>query len=122
MRFTACTNPNTRPQNEIPPDQDSDANGDVFWMSGLNWGGADPCQVDLLVQGELFWSLPPDPPGGVRSPDNDSDGLVALSDLHLWQQAFVGGGPPWRGDLAQPFDDLIALFDLMVFQAHFVLP
>ena len=38
LDFTACANPSTRPQDRIPADRDSDANGLVFWEEGLHFG------------------------------------------------------------------------------------
>ena len=126
MRFTACSNQSTRPQNEIPFDADSDVNGRVEFRVNANWGGGDPCAVEVLVQNTVFTTLeaydpgPPEGCGGLRSPDENGDGLVALADLSIWQQAFVTGGPPYRGDLAENFDCLAALADLSVWQQHFV--
>ncbi len=125
LRFTACNNPSTRPLNEIPADADSDANGKIVWSVNLNWGGSDPCFVDILVQNTVFTTLPDegtDPCGGLRGPDINGDGLVALADLSIWQQAFVAGGPPWQGDIAEEFDCLTALADLSVWQQHFIAP
>ena len=122
LRFTACTEQSTRPLNEIPADMDSNANGDMIWWTNLTFGGSDPCQVDVLVQNVVFFTIPPADPGGVRSPDENGDGQVALVDLSLWQQSFVAQTPPYRGDLSEPFDDAIALLDLSVWQQHFVAP
>jgi hypothetical protein len=122
LDFTACANPSTRPQNQIPADGDSDANGDVFWSVNLAFGGSDPCQVDVLVQNQVFFNIPPDPGGGVRSPDVNGDGSVAVNDLALWQQTFTGPQTPYIGDLAEPFDDQVAVNDLAVYQQHFVAP
>ena len=63
--------------------------------------------------------------GGLRSPDHNGDGLVALGDLSGWQQEFVapaGSQTFYLGDLAEEFDDLVALGDLSTFQKHFVAP
>jgi hypothetical protein len=122
LRFTACTNPSTRPLNEIPADTDSDNSGIVRWIVNLNFGGADPCEVDVLVQNVEFFSIAgfdTDVCGGLRSPDENGDGLVALADLSIWQQAFVNQTPAWQGDLAETHDCSIALGDLSVWQQHF---
>jgi len=125
LRFTACNNPSTRPSNEIIADGDSDANGLITWSTNLNWGGGDPCYVDVLVQNAVFKTMgdyPTDNCGGLRSVDEDGDGNVALSDLVVWQPAFVTGGPAYQGDLAQPFDCASALADLVTWQQHFTAP
>ncbi len=57
----------------------------------------------------------------VTSPDEDGDGFVALNDLSVFQQAFVNGGPDYRGDLnvsGGPPD----LADLTFYQRHFRAP
>ncbi len=125
LRFTACNAPSTRPANEIQADGDSDLNGRVVWSAGLNWGGADPCFVDVLVQNTLFATLlgyPTNVCGGLRSPDTNGDGLIALADLQCLQMAFVAGGPLWQGDITMPFDCLVSLADISQFQKHFVAP
>jgi len=122
LDFGGCFNSNTRPTDEIPADGPSDNNGDIEWRINLTFGGADPCAVDVLVQNVVFDTIIADNPGGLRNPDIQGDGLVSLTDLSLFQQAFVNGGPPWQGDLAEPFDDLTSLTDLSIFQQHFVAP
>lgn len=122
LRFTACSEPSTRPLNEIPADADSDEYGRVFWREALSFGGADPCQIDVLVQNVVFHSIPPASPGGLRSPDTTGDGLVALDDLSEWQTAFATGGPTYIGDLGPMFDGAIGLSDLVTWQIHFTAP
>ncbi len=121
LDFSACGGPH----NQIPADGDSDANGRIEWRINLCFSESGPCQVDVLVQDQVFWSMPgnpPDPCGGVRCPDENGDGLVALADLSTWQQAFVTGGPAYQGDLSENFDCLTALADLSTWQQHFVAP
>jgi hypothetical protein len=125
LRFTQCTEPSSRPQNEIPADLDSDANGNVIWKDNLAFGGSDPCEVIVLVQNDEFFTVPgfaTIPEGGLRSPDMTGDGLVALADLATWQQAFIGASPVYEGDIAAPYDDLVALSDLAWWQQHFTAP
>jgi hypothetical protein len=131
LDFTACANPSTRPQDRIPADRNSDANGLVYWEEGLHFGGADPCEVLVRVQNEVFATIPghqglPDPQidGGVRSPDMNGDGLVAIQDLSVFQQEFVNSGPrfDYRGDIAMPCDGLTSIVDLGFFQCHFTTP
>jgi hypothetical protein len=131
LDFVACNNPSTRPLNRIPADENSNANGLVYWEVGLNFGGGDPCQVVVRVQGDVFATVPGHqglPPnaidGGLRSFDENGDGLVALGDLSTCQQEFVNGGQrlDYRGDLAMPCDGVTALSDLSCFQVHFTAP
>jgi hypothetical protein len=131
LDFSACGRPSTRPLDRIPADQNSNANGLVFWETALTFGGADPCQVLVRVQNAIFATIPghqglPDLEidGGVRSPDENGDGLVALPDLATFQQEFVNAGPrfDYRGDWAMPCDGRTTLGDLAWFQCHFVTP
>ncbi len=125
LDFSACNEPSTRPLNQIPADGDSGIGGRMEWRINLGFGGADPCHVDVLVFNQVFWTIEgtsTEPCGGLRSPDVNGDGLVALADLSIWQQAFVTGGPPFAGDLAGNFDCLTALADLSVWQQHFIAP
>jgi len=120
LDFGDCFEPSTRPTTEIPADGPSDVNGDIRWFVNLNFGGSDPCAVNVLVQNVVFQTIVADFPGGVRNPDENGDGNIALTDLSLFQQCFVGGGPPYCCDLAEPFDGLCSLTDLSIFQQHFV--
>jgi hypothetical protein len=131
LDFVACANPSTRPLDRIPADENSNVNGLVYWEAGLNFGGADPCQVLVRVQGDVFATIPGHqglPPnaidGGVRSCDQNGDGFVALGDLAIFQQEFVNVGQrfDYRGDLAMPCDGVTALSDLSCFQIHFTTP
>jgi hypothetical protein len=131
LDFVACGNASTRPLDRIPADENSDANGLVYWEVGLHFGGADPCQVLVRVQGDVFATvlghqgLPPAGiDGGVRSFDENGDGLVALGDLSTFQQEFVNNGQrfDYRGDFAMPCDGVTALSDLGCFQVHFTAP
>ncbi len=121
LDFDDCFEPSTRPADEIQADGPSDLNGDVVWSTNLNFGGSDPCAVDVLVQNLVFATIPGDSPGGVRSPDVNGDGQVSLADLSLFQGAFVSGGPPYVGDLLLD-DDTPALGDLSLYQNHFTAP
>jgi hypothetical protein len=125
LDFSGCTEPSTRPQDEIPADGPSSASGNITWLSNLTFGGSDSCSVLVLVQNVSFFTIPGYgmiPEGGLRSPDNSGDGFVALSDLSIWQQAFIGSAPIYEGDVAEPHDDLVALSDLSWWQAHFIAP
>jgi len=131
LDFGACGNPSTRPMDRVPADENSNVNGLVYWEVGLNFGGADPCQVVVRVQNQIFATipghqgLPPDQiDGGVRSPDQNGDGLVALGDLSTFQQEFVNTGTrlDYRGDISPPCDGATALADLSCFQVHFTTP
>jgi len=109
-----CANPVLL--NPIGP---SGPGGLVLWDAGtLNQGGgscAGAGVVDIRVQGLSFKTL-----DDVRSPDEDGDGLVALGDLAVYQQAFVNQTPIFEGDL--DCDGNIALSDLVLFQNHFTAP
>lgn len=123
LDFDDCFNPSTRPADEIPADGPSNASGDVFWIVNIEFGGGDPCAVDILVQNVLFATLEgeaTDPAGGLRSPDIDGDGSVQLLDLAQFQPAFVTGGPAWVADY--DFSTTVGLNDLAIFQAHFTAP
>jgi hypothetical protein len=131
LDFGSCLNQSTRPQNQIAADADSDVNGVVRWNSALNFGGGDPCAVRVLVQNVVFKTLAADQglpgpslDGGIRSVDENGDGLVALGDLSTFQQEFVNTGTrhDFRGDLGPTFDGLTALADLSTFQQHFTAP
>ncbi len=112
--LSQCQNPV-----ELHPDHDSNALGEMFWEpETLNQGGGScsaPGVVELRVQSTTFDVL-----DAVTSPDQNGDGLVALSDLQIWQMAFVGQSPPYQGDL--DFDGQISLSDLSRWQNHFVAP
>jgi len=131
LDFGACSNPSTRPMNRVPADENSDVDGRVYWEVGLNFGGADPCAVVVRVQNQVFATisghqgLPPNGiDGGVRSPDQNGDGLVALGDLSVFQQEFTNVGQrfDYRGDMTLPCDGATALADLSCFQVHFSTP
>lgn len=129
LDFTNCTNPSTRPADEIQADGDSNANGLVVWTVALNFGGGDPCAVRVLVQNVVFKTLRADGSGnpidgGLRSPDENGDGSVSLLDLVQFQQEFtnIGTRHDFRGDLQQPFDGSTSLADLVQFQQHFTAP
>jgi hypothetical protein len=134
LDFGQCGNPSTRPQNQIPADFDTDANGFVIWSANLNFGGGDPCIVRVLVQNVVFKTLAAHQglpnaslDGGVRSPDENGDGVIGLANLGIFQTEFVNTGTrmDYRGDLAQAngvHDGLTTLTDLAFFQAHFVAP
>ncbi len=129
LDFTACTNPSTRPSDQVPADADSDINGNVIWKVNLNFGGGDPCEVQVLVQNVVFKTLAghqglpgPEIDGGVRSVDEDGSGTVALVDLTIYQQEFrntTGNRFDYKGDLSQPYDGQTALTDLTWWQRHF---
>lgn len=119
LDFSGCEHPSTRPLDEIPADHASNQNGEIVWRTNLSFGGADPCAVDVRVLNVLFHTIPAADPGGVRSPDLNGDGLIALVDLVQWAQCFVAGGPPGCCDLAMPFDDICSLEDLRWVQRHF---
>jgi hypothetical protein len=130
LDFGACTNPSTRPADQIAADGDSNVNGGVTWSTNLNFGGGDPCQVRVLVQNVVFKTLisdgtnPGGIDGGVRSVDQNGDGSVALTDLAQFQQEFVNTGVrhDYRGDFGPTFDGQTGLTDLATFQSHFVAP
>jgi hypothetical protein len=68
----------------------------VRWQTALNFGGGDPCAVRVLVQNVVFKTLAadqglpgPSVDGGLRSVDENGDGLVALGDLSTFQQHFT---------------------------------
>jgi hypothetical protein len=134
LDFGGCLNPSTRTASQIRADADTDANGFVIWSLNLDFGGGDPCGARVLVQNVVFKTLAahiglPNASldGGVRSPDENGDGLIGLADLGIFQTEFVNTGTrlDYRGDLAQAngaFDGLTTLTDLAFFQAHFVAP
>ena len=133
LDFTSCTEGHVGIPVDLQPDadNDSDVNGNVVWTVNLTFGGNDPCEVRVLVQNIVFKTLPahqglpgPSIDGGVRSPDANGDGIVALGDLGEFQGEFVNTGvrQDYKGDLGPTFDGLTALGDLGTFQAHFVAP
>jgi hypothetical protein len=131
LDFTSCTNPSTRPSDQIGADTDSDTNtGRVFWDLGLTFGGADPCEVRVLVQNVVFEALDgggsvpcAQIDGGLRSPDEDGGGTITLGDFTTWRAEFNNPGPncnDWRGDL--DLNGATTLSDLTRFRAHFNAP
>ena len=134
LDFGNCLNPSTRLQNQIPADGDTDANGFVVWSVNLAFGGGDPCGVRVLVQNVVYKQLAAhiglpngSLDGGVRSPDQNGDGVIGLVDLGIFQAEFVNTGTrlDYRGDLAQSngvHDGLTTIADLSFFQQHFVAP
>jgi hypothetical protein len=123
LDFGECLQSSTRPLDLVPADGPSGGNGHVIWRTGLHFGGSDPCPVHVLVQGNPFHTIIAADPGGLRNPDLNGDGLVALVDLTIWQQAFVaaaGGGSntPYLCDLAPPHDDVCGVNDLLWLQKH----
>src|SRR5688572_3619416 len=133
LDLTSCTEGHVGIPVDLQPDADanSDVNGNVVWTVNLTFGGNDPCEVRVLVQNIVFKTLPahqglpgPQIDGGVRSPDANGDGIVALGDLGEFQGEFVNIGvrQDYKGDLGPTFDGLTALGDLGTFQAHFVAP
>ena len=125
LRFTLCGEASTRPTNEIMADTHSDGEGRIFWDASLAFGGSDPCSVDVLVQNAVFWTIAgvdQDLNGGVRSPDENGDGVVSLTDLVIWRSSFVTGNPRYHGDLGPEFDNTTSLSDLQTWQLHFVAP
>jgi di/tripeptidase len=136
LDFTDCMNPNTRPSNQIPADGPSDVNGNVTWSLNLNFGGGDPCGPRVLIQNIVFKQLAPHQglpnnslDGGVRSPDENGDGVISLVDLGIFQTEFVNTGArfDYRGDISQeanggPFDGITSLPDLACYQVHFTAP
>jgi hypothetical protein len=124
LDFSGCSGPSTRPLDQIPADGPSDSNGHVTWSIGLAFGGSDPCPVRVLVQWQPFHTIIAADPGGLRSPDENGDGIFAVNDLAIWQQAFVtlgsgGNASPYLCDCARPFDDLCTVVDLIWLQKHF---
>jgi hypothetical protein len=146
LDFTNCIESSTRPFNQVPADQDSFAGGQVVWTLNLDFGGADPCEVNVLVQNVVFKTLaghqalstgcPENPPaidGGLRSVDAQGDGVIGLQDLGALQTEFFNcqgatrndyigdmapvGGPPGTG-----FDGITGLSDLGQLQDHFFAP
>lgn len=134
LDFGGCSSPSTRTANQIRADGDTDANGFVVWSVNLDFGGGDPCGARVLVQNVVFKTLAAhiglpnaNLDGGIRSPDENGDGLIGLADLAIFQTEFVNTGTrvDYRGDLAQAsgiHDGLTTLADLAFFQAHFVAP
>ena len=142
--FTNCLSSSTRPFNQVPSDQDSGPGGLVVWELNLDFGGADPCGPDILVQNVVFKSLDPHQglstgnpegplaiDGGVRSVDVNGDGSVGLPDLGGLQTEFFNTGTrlDYIGDMAPAggppgvfFDGLTGLPDLGQLQDHFFAP
>lgn len=100
-------------------DGPSDVNGNVTWgVATLNQGGgacASAAVVQIRVGGQAFATL-----DAVHSTDMGGDGLVALSDLSDWQQAFVNQTPEHIGNCDCDAGGNIALSDLSWWQKHFV--
>lgn len=139
LDFTNCPNQPLRPANQIAADLDSGPSGEVLWRLNLDFGGSDPCEVQVLVQNVVFATLaghqglttgPETPPctidGGVRSVDFNGDNVVGLPDLGALQQEFFNTGVrlDYVGDMAQGagFDGCTSLPDLGQLQAHFFAP
>jgi hypothetical protein len=129
LDFSNCLASSTRPFNQVPADQNSDPSGLVVWEANLDFGGGDPCEVQVLVQSVVYktlaghtgsWAGPensggpgqgcqPPPPGvgtidgGVRSVDAQGDGIIGLQDLGALQAEFfnIGVRLDYVGDLAQ---------------------
>ena len=128
LDFTSCSEGHVGIPVDLQPDADgpSNLNGQVLWTVNLTFGGNDPCEVRVLVQNIVFKTLRAHPnpiggiQGGVRSPDANGDGLVALGDLGEFQGEFVNPTSDYKGDLGPTFDGITALGDLGTFQAHFV--
>ncbi len=103
----------------LNPDGPSDTDGNLIWGANtLNQGGGacqGPAVVVIRINAQPFASL-----DDVRSPDEDGDTFIALSDLQTWQVAFVAQAPIYQGDL--DCDGVIALSDLALWQKHFVAP
>lgn len=129
LNFASTINPG-HPQ-FAHPDGPSVAMGLVSFRDHLDFGGADPGPVTLECDptgAGTTWVVLATAPGasttscgGVRSPDVNGDGVIGLSDLALWQQAFILGGPIAVGDLAETFDCSISLNDLAWWQVHFII-
>jgi hypothetical protein len=105
----------------LNPNAASDANGNVVWNATKLDQGGGSCQSTAVVEIRivsvgLFRTL-----NEVTSPDEDGNTLVALSDLSVFQQAFVTGGPGFQGDLNLS-GGAPDLGDLSFFQQHFVAP
>jgi hypothetical protein len=131
LDFGSCLQPNTRPQNQIPADNDSNMNGLVTWTTNLTFGGGDPCEVRVLVQNVVFKTLAPHAglpdaqlDGGVRSPDGNGSGTMQLIDLGIFQTEFTNTGTrqDYRGDLGPTFNGQCSLVDFGTFQQHFTAP
>ena len=112
-----CPNPFTG----LNPNGPSNANGIITWgpieldRPGGSCAGANVVHIRIIsVNCDYFLN-------SVTSPDEDGDGLVALADLSVFQQAFVNGGPTHQGDLNLS-DGRPDLGDLGFFQRHFVAP
>ncbi|MGD8394869.1 MAG: hypothetical protein PVF43_05270 [Candidatus Eiseniibacteriota bacterium] len=74
-----------------------------------------PGIVEVSVVGLTFKTL-----DSVASPDEDGDGLIAVNDLQIWQQAFVTQAPLHQDDL--DLDAVIAVSDRALWQVHCVAP
>lgn len=137
LDFTNCPNQPLRPANQIPADEDSGPTGGVIWTLNLDFGGADPCEVNVLVQNVVFATLAghqglttgPEPPpctidGGVRSTDVNGDHQIGLQDLGALQQEYFNTGVrlDYVGDMAQPFDGCTQLPDLGKLQQDYFAP
>jgi len=123
LDFSSCMRSSTRPADHIPADY---CDLHCVWRNNLTFGGSDPCSIRVLVQNVVYKTLAADgsglnPDGGLRSPDEDGNGQVALADLSVFQQEFVNVGVrhDYRGDLGPAFDGMTALADLTTYQQHF---
>jgi len=137
LDFTFCTNPSSRPADQIVADANTDIDGRAVWTVNLAFGGGDPCSVRVLVQNVVYKTLArhqslsnenPESPilidGGMRSPDENGDTFVSAQDLSLFQQEFARPNGQvrldWRGDLGPVFNGTCSAQDLSTFQQHFV--
>jgi hypothetical protein len=141
LDFTFCTNPSTRPAEQIEADADTDVDGRAVWSVNLTFGGADPCSVRVLVQNVVYKTLAhhagisnenPESPllvdGGLRSPDINGDNGIGAGDLSIFQQEFFRPNGQirrdWTGDLGPvtAFDGACSASDFSILQQHFFAP
>lgn len=129
LDFIACTGQPTRPADQIQFNTDSNVNGQMEMRANLTFGGSCTGQVVVLVQNVSFEVLPMHQglpnlqiDGGVRSPDINGLGGVALTDLVIFKNEFnnVGTRLDYIGDLN--FNGLTDLPDLVRYAAHFNAP
>jgi hypothetical protein len=137
--LTGCTLPTNRISDQIPADNDSNANGEVFWRINGTFGGVQTCGFRVLLQNTVVFTglahlgLPnSNRDGGVRSPDNfhqalaepGGDGIVGLVDFSNWRIEFnlppTGPRFDYVGDIfPQPYDGLCTISDLSCMRNHF---
>ena len=128
LDLNACTELHTANLPAVPArfvfaDAPTDNDGKTVFRNSMAFGGSDACAFDLKVGGTTLQAY-----GGLRNIDVNGDGITALNDLSVWQQAWLSQNPAlrYRCDLDlidQPCNPYCcSLGDLSIFNTHFQEP